>query len=150
MKFGFIAKHRTIRSYGDSALNSPRQAEIDGRRFGPPIPRTARRAIRAWKPCTNCPSRYSAAGARQCRTPQISGISPCIPHRREGRIAVVTNVRRGAVDATVSCADAVAGRGTPVSESDVQDERQRRGRRSRADLALRCRCQVRLRSRIAR
>jgi hypothetical protein len=55
----------------------------------------ARRAIRAWTPCANCPSRQHAACDRACRVGQIKTMLPRIPPHEEGRFAIVTNVGAG-------------------------------------------------------
>ncbi len=54
--------------------------------------------------CANCPSCHSVAVRAPCCVGQITCIFSRIPPRAEGRIAIVTNVRRGAVAATARCA----------------------------------------------
>jgi hypothetical protein len=49
------------------------------------IAETARRAIRAYASCENCPSCHCAAGGRYCSIPQISSILRAVPPRQEGR-----------------------------------------------------------------
>jgi hypothetical protein len=48
-------------------------------RMRPAIRSSARRAIRAWTPCANCPSRQHAARDRACRVGQIKTMLPHIP-----------------------------------------------------------------------
>ena len=50
-------------------------------------------------------------------SPQISGYFRAVPSRQEGRIAIVTNARRDAVDARASARKVAAGRDKPVSGS---------------------------------
>jgi hypothetical protein len=52
--------------------------------------------------CENCPSCHSAAGTRYCSFPQIRSIFRAVPPRQEGRIAIVTNAKRDAMDADAS------------------------------------------------
>jgi hypothetical protein len=48
-------------------------------------------------------------------SPQISGYFRAVPSRQEGRIAIVTNARRDAVDAMASARRVAAGQVNPVS-----------------------------------
>jgi hypothetical protein len=50
-------------------------------------------------------------------SPQISGYFRAVPSRQEGRIAIVTNARRDAVDAMASARRVAAGQVYPVSGS---------------------------------
>src|SRR5207248_7129565 len=54
-------------------------------------------------------------------SPQISGYFRAVPSRQEGRIAIVTNARRDAVDAAASARKVDAGRGKLVSVRVAHD-----------------------------
>src|ERR1700736_3337728 len=69
------------------------------------------------------------------RRPQISGLTPAVPFRQEGRSRVVTNAGRDVVDATASARIAVAGRVEPRERfAGVQDERRFSVRQNRVVL----------------
>jgi len=64
-------------------------------------PDFARRAMRAWPPCANCPSCYFVAGGGACAVGQIRCIgSDVLSHR--GALRNVINAGWDAVDALVS------------------------------------------------
>src|ERR1700682_5983219 len=67
--------------------------------------------------------------------PQISGPTPAIPFRQEGRSRVVTNAGWDVVDARASARNAVAGRVEPRERlTGVQDERRFSVRQNRVVL----------------
>jgi hypothetical protein len=67
--------------------------------------------------------------------PQISGLTPAVPFREEGRSRVVTNAGRDVVDATASARIAVAGRVEPRERlTGAQDERRFSVRQNRVVL----------------
>jgi hypothetical protein len=53
-------------------------------RMRPAIRSSARRTIRAWTPCANCPSRQHAARDRACRVGQITSTLSAIPRPCRG------------------------------------------------------------------
>jgi len=97
-----------VRDYGASALNS--------------LPIAAERPLRAKSKLLN---RFNLIWVVQLSSQiytsslftQISGYFRAVPSRQEGRIAIVTNARRDAVDARASARKVAAGRGKPVSGS---------------------------------